>query len=303
MALALSTSWNAYRHTQARQMLFEIKELGFEQVELSFNLTASMVDESVSALRELGMSAVSLHNYCPIPEGFPRKEALPDCYSLSSLNEEERAMAVKFTKRTIDTASSLAAKAVVLHCGRVEIADKTRELIALFDQGKKDSPQFRALQESFCSERSRNSAPYLDKVIDSLGQLSSYAADKGVSLGVENRFYFREIPSFEEAGIILQKFKGRNVFYWHDTGHARVMQNLGFFPGCDFLGEYSAQLLGVHLHNIKGCSDHQSPTEGEIDFKGLKPYIKGGALKVIEAHYPANPSQVRQGKTLLESVL
>jgi len=48
MPLALSTSWNAYRYNDAGSLLFEIKQLGFSNIELSFNLTAQMVDEIFS---------------------------------------------------------------------------------------------------------------------------------------------------------------------------------------------------------------------------------------------------------------
>ena len=302
MPLALSTSWNAYRHNDARGLLFEIKQLGFDDVELSFNLTGSMVDEVPGVAHELGLNILSLHNYCPIPGGFSRKEALPDCYSLSSLDPEERKTAIRYTQRTIDRACSLGAKAVVLHCGRVEIEDKTRELISLYGSGSADAKEFGKLRDSFVSQRAEVSGDFLMKVLSSLDELEPYARGKGIRLGIENRFYYREIPSFEEVGVILNKFKGSNILYWHDTGHAKIMQNLGFIKNGDYLKVYSRDLLGIHLHNIIGCFDHQAPIRGDLNFSAIKPYIKKDTIKVIEAHHPASAVEVKESIELLKGV-
>jgi len=300
VALVFSTSWNAFRHNSAKALLFEIEELGFLDLELSFNLTAAMVEE-VKALKDAGGFKIrSVHNYSPIPEGFKRENALPDCYSISSVDDEERKLAVKYTKRSIDTAYSLGAKVLVLHCGRVEMQDETRKLIGLYNQDFFDTEVFSSLRQEFIRERALLAPPFFDSVIHSLDELNHYAQKKAILLGIENRFYFREIPSFEEMGVILKKFKDTNIFYWHDTGHAQLMENLGFNSHKDYLDSYKDSLIGIHLHNIIGCLDHQAPVKGEFDFSELKPYLKKDTLKVIEAHHPATVSEIKESKVLLE---
>ncbi len=304
MPLALSTSWNASRYNDARGLLFEIKQLGFSDLELSYNITGSMAEKMHEALKDLGLNIVSLHNYYPIPEEFEREKALPDCFSLSSLDSAEREQAVKYTKRTIDNASFLGARAVVLHCGRVEMADETRDLISLFENGLYESKEFKKKRDGFLAQRSAIASGFISKILKSLEEIERYSRGKGISIGVENRFYYREIPNFEEIGVILDNFKGSNIFYWHDTGHARVMHNLGFIQNEDlYLENYSKYLLGVHLHNITGCSDHQAPVKGEFDFTKLKPYMDVKTIKVIEAHYPATALEIKDSAKLLGGIL
>jgi sugar phosphate isomerase/epimerase len=302
MSLGLSTSWRAAYHENGFDLVSEIRNLGFKNLELSFNLTPKIVSDIEELVSKGEISVLSVHNFCPIPDGVPRKEALPDYYSLSALDEGERVCAIKQTKKTIDTVSRLNAKAAVLHTGRVEVPDRTRKLIGLYDKGLKETEEFKDLREGIIQERQAKIKPFFENILSSLEELVAYAAKRNIYLGIETRFYYREIPALDEIGIILDKFKGAKLFYWHDVGHAQVMENLGFSRHKDFLERYSSRMGGIHLHNVSGCLDHNSPVKGEIDFREIKKYIKKDTLKIIEAHHPATKEELIESKKLLEEI-
>ncbi|MBN1912920.1 MAG: sugar phosphate isomerase/epimerase [Candidatus Omnitrophica bacterium] len=302
MELALSTSWNAFRHERAEELVSEVKELGFRRLELSFNLSEQIIQGVLQLFKKQEIKIASLHNFCPVPAGIKGEAVLPDHYSLASLDEDERQEALRHTKKTIDTACIFQSKAVVLHCGRVEIADKTRQLIDLYQRGLGDSRESRDLKNDFMKERADKAAPFFEELLRSLDELSAYAKARGIFLGIETRFYYREIPSLPEIKVIFEKFKGSNILYWHDTGHSQVRDKIGFEAQEEYLNLFSNNMLGVHLHDVVGLLDHQPAGKGEVDFKRLKAGIPSCALKVLEVHHPATAEELKQSKAFLENI-
>ncbi len=297
MPLGLSTSWNAALHSDGARMLKELTEqTGFASFELSFNLTRSMVEGIEAAHADV----LSVHNYCPIPEGFARPEALPDCYALSAPDEEQRERAVRYTRRTIETAGRLGARAVVLHCGRVEIPDRTHQLISLFESGESHGARFRQLRQEHLAQRRECAGVFLTQACASLQELIPAAQKEGIFLGIENRFYIREIPSFEETALILKRFAGAPLRYWHDTGHAFIQERLGLNPHLEWLKRYGPSLGGMHLHDVVGLDDHRAPGTGIIDFGSFAPFRRKDTLMIVETHRPAAAAEIRASRALFE---
>src|SRR6476659_7781770 len=102
---SFSTCWNSYRHTDGRQMLLEIRQLGFEFAELSHGIRISLLPGIFEAVAAGEIKISSLHNFCPLPIGI--NYAAPNIFKFTSLNARERENAYRHTVKTIETAAKL----------------------------------------------------------------------------------------------------------------------------------------------------------------------------------------------------
>ncbi len=287
----ISTSWNCERHGDAGSMIKEIKAIGVDAVELNFKLSKEMVDGVGRLVDKDVIKVLSLHNFCPVPESIEISKASPDYYSLASLDEGEREKAVSETKRTMDTAYRLKAKAVVIHAGRLDIKDRTRELARTIEEGIAPEALIALMQEEREAALKKG---YLDCLLKSIKDLLLYSKKSGVRIGLENRFYFRELPSIADFDAIFTAFRDPNVCYWHDTGHAQVYENLRLLRHEDYLERFAHRLLGVHLHDVKGViDDHNAPFTGDFDFAILKPFLNKDVIKILEPHAPATAEDIK----------
>jgi len=301
--ISLSTAWNAKKKKDAELIVEEIRDAGFDSIELYFTLSKDVVDGISSIIKRGDITVKTLHNYCPIPEEIKPNQVSPDYYPLSSLDEDERKKGILYTKQTIEKAQELGAKAVVIHCGRVDAKDHSKKLIALYEEGKVSTNEFRKIRDDMFLSRKAISEGHMNASLKSLDELNSFASKKGIIVGIENRFYFMEMPSVDEIGIILAEFKGSSISYWHDTGHAQVNESLGFARHIDFLDRYAGQMAGIHLHDVKGTEDHLAPGQGDFDFSLLVPYLKPDIIKVIEAHDVASKDDLKHAREYLQKTL
>lgn len=293
---ALSTAWNAWRAQSGEGIAAEAAQLGFSHLELSFSFPIHLFSDIRDMVRAGRIHVVSLHNFCPLPIISPKGNTTPDMFLLSSLQEDERGRAVRFTKGTIDAACDIGARCVILHLGRVDIADDgSRKLIDLLEKGKTASLYYKFLKGRALLRREKHKKKYLEQVIRSLGELDEYAQGRGIKLGIENRYYIREIPSFDEIGLLLEKFQGGSVYYWHDFGHAQFKENLGIDCHEEYLKRYGSRIAGVHIHDIVRSDDHRAPLCGTLNYNKFKPYLRPDMIKVFEMHHPATVEEIERG--------
>ncbi len=292
---SLSTCWNWAQHKNGRELIKEIKDLGFESLELGFSLSETMIEDILKACKSNSLRIASVHNFCPVPRGYDPAGFLPDTFSLSSSDEQERKKAVDLTLNSMELAKKAQAKALIIHAGRVEMPSRTKELIKSYNRGEKGTFAYENLISDIKTMREQKKSPYISAIKRSLEQLIKKAVDLDLMLCIENRYYYREIPSISEIGEFFEEFSGTNNFgYWHDIGHAQVNENLGLEKHSDFLKKYAEHIVGMHIHDINGSQDHWPPGTGNFDFTSLKPYIKKNTIKVMEIHQPATATQVKE---------
>jgi sugar phosphate isomerase/epimerase len=291
--IAFSTCWNSGRHTAGEAMLREIKELGFDYIELGHGIRLSLMP-GIQEMFDAGeVRFSSLHNFCPLPVEV--LGASPDCYQFSSAYPKERERAIKQTFQTIDFAARLEAPFVVLHLGEVPIGPVTDSLIALVKKGKLLSREFVRKKIRAVKKREAAAPPYLERAKDALRRVTEYAAAKNIRLGIEGRRGYEEIPTEREIPGLLDELNSPVFGYWHDLGHIQIKENLCFVNHEEWLRTIAPRTFGCHVQDcIWPAQDHQPPFAGDVDLEKLVPLLPSNCQMVWELSPRKRPDEIRQ---------
>ncbi len=129
----------------------------------------------------------------------------------------------------------------------------------------------------------------------SLLELLELAEQLNVKLGLENRYHYMDIPIIDELEELLKLADSSRLGFIYDVGHAQALGQLGFFPSEEWLNRYSDRIMGTHLHDVIGLTDHLAPGLGEIDFKSLSDRLPEDSFRTLEL-LPGNTlAQVQSG--------
>ncbi len=280
--LALSTSFISTSIDHGAQLLQTLTQYGISYLELDCRITRNILHQVKENLSKMNLQVCSLHNYCPFPQLKLNVPPGGDYFPLSSTDREERRTAVQWTIKTIEQANELEAMAVVLHCGAVAMSPCHDAVYSHFQSDKNSNTAYQELRFTELQRRKQQSRPYLDALLFSLDRLLPSAQKHGIVLGLETRYHYFELPSFDEMALILNEFDGAPVGYWHDTGHAYVQEQLGIVSKSAWLKAYGSRLVGLHVHDAVGLVDHLAPGHGEIDFEPIQKWISPERPLVIE---------------------
>jgi len=287
MAFALTTRWNAGRHTTGEEMITEILELGFSRVELGYDLRMDLVPGVKQMVAEGAVAVDSLHSLCPIPLGAPRGH--PELFTLADPDPRVRDNAVKYLRQTINFAAEIGASVVVVHSGNVKMKHFTHSLAALSIAGRQFTAKYERLHAKLHKIRDKKVAKQLPLLYDGLEKLLPILDETGVQLAIENLPTWESIPTELEMQAILDHFNHPCLRYWHDLGHGRIRQNMHHINQERWLEKFLPYMAGMHIHDVlPPMHDHLMPPLGEIDFERLKHFDKLPILKVFEPT-PATP--------------
>jgi sugar phosphate isomerase/epimerase len=142
-----------------------------------------------------------------------------------------------------------------------------------------------------CAHQHRERMDALHRTLD---ELAKYASAYKIQLGLENR-PAHEITNFAEIGEILGWYPDDVIGYWHGTGYAQVQANLGFTPLADWLRAYASRIIGMHLHDARGVTNHHAPGSGNVAWCVLAPLAPSNVLRVLEVDHTVSPGAVRKG--------
>jgi sugar phosphate isomerase/epimerase len=291
--ISFSTCWNSGRHTAGDEMLREIKELGFDHVELGHGIRISLMP-GIQEMFDAGeVRFTSLHNFCPLPVEV--MGASPDCYQFSAAHPRERERAIKQTFQTIDFAVRLGAPFVVLHLGEVPMRSVTDSFIALAKKGQLFSREYVRKKIRAVQKREAAAAPYLERVKNALRPIAEYATGKNIRLGIEGRRGYEEIPTERELPALLEELNSPALGYWHDLGHIQIKENLAFVDHAEWLRTIGPRTFGCHVQDcIWPAQDHQPPFAGDVDLEKLVPLLPGNCQFVWEMSPRKKPDEIRR---------
>lgn len=307
--LALSTSWNSFRHADGYAMLREIADLGFTHAELSHGIRIVLVPGILQAVEEGFIKISSTHNFCPLPAGIMMPA--PNLFEPSAPGEQEREQWLRQTKRSLDFAAQVKARALVCHLGSVRFfwLNPARKLKALLDARPDtvvaEDPAYQAALKKAVAKLRKRMPKFWDSTKDRVSEILAYAAERGVKLGFENREKFEELPVDEDYAAFLDGLPQPNpAGYWHDTGHAQIKQNLGLLSHRAHLEKMAPRLLGFHLHDVSEAGkDHQTVGSGKIDFKMISSFWRPEHLLTLEFSPRLTVDEVRWSKERVEKLM
>lgn len=282
--------WAVNNFDRLEEFFETANTLGYEKIELNHQISPAML-EGIDLSR---YRFSSVHEPCPTT--LSTDELKDRDWLISSTDSSNRARGVESIKRSIDLAHQVGATLVVIHCGQIpDPLQRERRLRQLYNAGQKDSPQAVALKAEMLAARAAASRPHLEAVKTSLRELLDYASPLGVRLGLENRDKWMYLPNQDEMAELLAMAGPDQLGMVFDSGHAMSMDRLGFLPFETWLTRFGSRILGCHLHDVIGLTDHLAPGLGEVDFRHIASFLPDAAIRTLELHIKNTPQQVLDG--------
>jgi sugar phosphate isomerase/epimerase len=279
-----------------------LADLEFDGIELEYRVRAATFRQ-MNLRQGHGVPVLSVHAFFPAPEVPDGRGSGANAYLFSSPDRGERDEAVRAGIATLEMAERLGARAVVVHLGRVPVAeDLLAEYRRLEPVPGPATPELLAAVARLAADRERLHRPHLDAALRSLDRLNREAVRRGLLVGVENRYHPHEIPIHAELGGLLREFDGGAVRYWHDVGHAMSHERLGLTTQRALLEEFGPRIAGTHLHDSRAGRDHIAPGTGEADFAEILRHLPADAIKILELRPSVPREEVVAARELLRGL-
>lgn len=294
MIFALTTRWNAHRHTTGEAMIDEILGLGFSHVELGYDLTSNLVPGVLARIASGSVIVDSLHAYCPLPPVVPFPH--PEPFTLASPEPAIRASAVHYLQNTLRFAAEAGARAVVTHAGNADMKLLFPRLVDLILAGKREDTEYEDLRMKTLIAREKAAARQLPLLYAGLEKLLPVLAETRVTLALEILPTWEAFPSEVEMEKLLAHFNSPWLKCWHDFGHGQIRENLGFTSHLRWMNRLRPRMAGMHIHDvIPPHRDHVMPPSGSIDFKLFRDAAQGDIIRVLEPSHTLPAEEVVTG--------
>lgn len=303
---SFSTMWNLRKHTRGHEMIEEIKRLGFEQVELNYNVTTEFLKTIEPMIEQGSIRVSSVHNVFPFIND---KDYDTDSVMLGFDDLDKRRRSVELLIQSIDYAHRYGAKGVVVHPGEVPFAyNIDNELKRLWREQGKESPAYQKLWNEMMARRNELAPIHVQRIQDSLETVCDYIARKGldIKIGIETRSRCYQIPTLQEADQIITGLQGAPVYLWYDIGHGMMMERMGLYDNAAEIQQMKDKVLGVHIHETVELVDHWCPYVHSKDnetFDAFLDVIDAAPIKVYELRAPCTEEEIEESYRIMTEKL
>ena len=299
MIFSITTRWNARRHETGETMVEELLTLGFDHIEVGFDLTPNLVPGLCAMVKAGRVKADSVHSYCPLP---PIPFPSPEPFTPAATDPNVRANAIHYLENTIRFAAEIDAKVVVVHAGNVEMKLLTPELIALTAAGRQYDETYEKTRMKLILAREKAVAKQLPFLYAAIEKLLPLLEQTKRVLALELLPTWEAIPTEVEMEKLLVHFNSPWLRYWHDMGHGQIRENLGLSSHARWLKRLRPWLAGMHVHDVRPpATDHVMPPGGTVKFELFREIAQDDIIRVLEPSQAVPAEDVVAGLKLIRN--
>jgi len=297
MIFSLTTRWNARRHETGEAMIEEILGLGFDHVELGFDLTPNLVPGVCDMIKAGRVKADSVHAYCPLP---PVPYATPEPFTLAASDPTIRANAIHYLENTIRFAAEINARVIVAHAGNVEMKPISPALVDLITAGRQYDDEYEKIRMKLLLAREKAAPPQLAHLYAGVERLLPLLESTQRILAFELLPTWEALPSEIEMERLLTHFNSPWLRYWHDMGHGQIRENLGLTSHARWVKRLRPWLAGMHIHDVRPPStDHLMPPAGTLKFQLFRETARDAIIRVLEPSMAVTAEEIVDGLRLI----
>ena len=300
---ALSTMWAVQPRFERDLPAFMTRaaELGYEAIEINHSMEA----DQVGAILATGILPVT-GVHAPAPLERHAERGWNRGLNLASTDEEERRLGSAYTVRSVELAAEAGGQHVVVHLGAVgdRPGNGERRARRLYDQRMTRAEEFAEASGDARRERAAIAGPSLEAAERTLAELCAAAEQHEVRIALETRLNYFEIALPAEMHALLAPYSVEVAGYLHDVGHAEVLHRLGLVDRQQWWDDTGDRLVGLHLHDVAGLTDHRAPGNGDVDFSWLATRIAAAnpqAARTFEINQLELDADVASGLALMRT--
>ncbi len=297
MIFSLTTRWNARRHETGETMIEELLGLGFDHVELGYDLTPNLVPGAVAMIKAGRVKADSVHAYCPLP---PVPFATPEPFTLSAPDPLVRANALHYLENTIRYAAEIDARVIVAHAGNVAMKLLTPTLVNLITDGRQYDDEYEKVRMKLLLNREKAVATQLPLLYAGIEKLLPLLESTRRILAFEILPTWEAIPTEVEMERIMQHFNSPWLRCWHDLGHGQIRENVGLTSHARWVKRLRPWLAGMHIHDVRPpAGDHLMPPAGTTQFALFRETAQDDIIRVLEPNSAVSGDEIVAGLKLI----